>query len=107
MDRSEMIDSIYHFIMKHFDIYYWKTARKYNYFNIDFAKYNSYNDFMLCQEITLYTKSDDELVFLYTLMKLIDSNNIEVMDSNRMHPEISRCFIFDKDGNVIIANDIS
>lgn len=105
MDRFEMIDILYTFITERFDRWHWKSASKYNYYRTKFADYNSYNDFLLCQELTLYSKTYEELLLLMNIKDMIEQNGIKVMDSDRMFPDPSHVVLFDTDGSVIISNE--
>lgn len=102
MDRFEIIDKLYNFIITRFDMYHWKDASKYNYFRNNFARYDSYNDFKLCQEIILGTKNYDELSSLIVIISMIE--NIKIMDCGHMFPYFSHAILFDTDGSLIITN---
>ena len=104
MDRFEMIGVLYMFIRKKFDIYYWESANKYSYYSIDFASFDSYNDFLLNQELTLYIKSTDDLLLLLNIIDMIELGMVQVMNQNNMRPDIAHGLLFDTNGSVIIYN---
>ena len=105
MNRFEMIDAIYTFILESFTECYWRDASKYNYFSTNFATYDNYNDFMLYQELILYTKTITDLVSIIHVKNMI-GKDIKVMDCEHMYPDLSHAILFDTDGSLIICNKI-
>ena len=104
MDRDDLINILYNFIVDRFNQYYWKSASKYKYSSTDFAQYDSYNDFCLTQEIILYGKSYQELVFLISIKNMIEDDGINIMESRYMLPKLGYGILFNNDGKLIIYN---
>ena len=101
MDRFDLIDNLYNIVTR-FNCYYWKSSTKYRYSSTDFAKYDSYDDFCLVQEIILYGKSYKELLYLDNLKDLINNNEIEIMTTDYMLPKLGYGIVFNNDGKLII-----
>lgn len=104
MDRDDLIDILYNFIISTFSDYYWKSATQYSYSSTDFAIYNSYNDFCFFQEMVLYSKSDKELLLLINIKEMIETLKINVMESRYMLPSKGYSFVFDTNGSLIICD---
>jgi hypothetical protein len=105
MNRSEIIDLLYKFILESFPRYKWKSASKYLYSSTSFARFDTYNDFLLCQELSLYSKSLSELRFIVTLKDQIVNNNIKIMNTHNMLPHTGYGMLFDLEGEIIITNN--
>ena len=100
-----MENVIFEFIKERFPKYYWKSASKYSYSTSNYAKFETYEDFLNSQTQAIRLKTPSELKNILILIDIMRGGNIKFMNCDNMFPHKSIFLIFDADGSIIIGNE--